>query len=167
MTQIVGIVYRQGILIASESQYTSPDRQKTFDAEKIGVLRLNNGDVILAECGSVSMSNRAAGYIKEATNNTEITSEDCIAKIIEDVVNKIRGEILKGYPERTYTVMELDEIYEKYNFGLMFGYYFKPPRSEESPHSKAIPCLYMFEKIQELGFQATRWLLTAFLIFVS
>ena len=78
----------------------------------------------------------------------------------------IDGKINIAIIEKLGT-QNMDEIYEKYNFGLMFGYYFKPPRSEESPHSKAIPCLYMFEKIQELGFQATRWLLTAFLIFVS
>ncbi len=142
MTQIVGIVYQEGILVASESQYTA-GRQKTFDAEKISIIKFKNGDAIVAECGVVSTSNRAVRYFTEAAKDAEIDSEDAVSKIIESVIKKIRLEILESLQERPYSAAEQDEIFnsDNYRFGLMVAHYFKPPRMEIA-RPKPIPCLY-------------------------
>lgn len=146
MTQIVGIVYREGILIASESQYTA-GQQKTFDAEKISIIQLNGNDLVIAECGVTAVSNRAVRYINDAVKGRKIDSEDAISRIVEGVINKIREEILKAYPKRDYSVSELDEVFDSDNFrfGLMFAHYFKPPRTNAHTNPdrlKPIPCLY-------------------------
>lgn len=119
MTQIVGIVYQEGILVASESQYTA-GRQKTFDAEKISIVKFKNGDVIVAECGVVSTSNRAVRYFTEAAKDAEIDSEDAVSKIIESVIKKIRLEILESLQERPYSAPEQDEIFNSDNVASLF-----------------------------------------------
>jgi hypothetical protein len=144
MTQIVGIVCKDGIVIASESQYTTGTR-KLLHGVKLSTIKFKNSTILggvfdgalIAEAGNEAFSSLAVGYINEQAKDTAINGIHSVAEIVETAVNRIRREILSSMQERPYSIAEQDEIFGPYSkpyFQLMFGHYYFPPKeSGERP----------------------------------
>jgi 20S proteasome alpha/beta subunit len=143
MSQIIGIICKDSIVIASETQYTVSGDTKLTTAKKLSIVKFKNGDVIVGEAGDVSSSARAVQYLNEITSGKEITSENCVAEYAEEAVRRVRQDLLDSYQKRDYTVSEQDEIFRSKYFALIVAYYFNPTRTPIHINPQdAIPRLY-------------------------
>jgi 20S proteasome alpha/beta subunit len=152
VTQIVGIVCSEGIVVASESQYTTGTR-KLLNAVKLSTLKFkdhgsiaqNWGRALIAEAGSMTHSSLAVRYMNDIAKDREINdSEDVVAKIAQEAVTKVRREILDTMQERGYSPGEQDDIFSSQDndFALMIAYYYFPPDIQTNLKQKPIPHLY-------------------------
>ena len=142
MTQIIGIICREYILVASESQYTA-GKKKTLEAQKINAIKFKNYEgALVAEGGSVKTSNRVIHYVREMAAETTIDSEISVSQIAEKAMEKTRQEILSLLPSKkeNYSDGELEGIFtnKKRFCGLLIAYYFNRK-----------PCLYTIYLNQE------------------
>lgn len=138
MTQIVGIICRESIIVACESQYTVGTR-KLLNAVKMSVVKFKNGEALIAESGSMAKSSLALRYINESAKDKEIESEYSVSEIAEDAIVRVRNRLLSAIQKRPYSVSEQDAIFKSGDnyFALMIANYFRP-KSKEEP----IPCLF-------------------------
>lgn len=128
MTQIVGIICKEYILVACESQYTKGDK-KDMDAQKLSAIKFKNFEgALIAEAGPAKTSNRAVHYIREMAAERIIDSEVAVSQIAEAAMRKVRNEILDNKAARKghYTGTELNKIFTSQSrwCGLVIAYYF-------------------------------------------
>ncbi|MGD1088950.1 MAG: hypothetical protein ABR955_09545 [Verrucomicrobiota bacterium] len=128
MTQIIGIVCKQSILVASESRYTKGRRTVTGN-QKISAIRFKNlEDALVAEAGIAEHSNLAVRFMREIAAERIIDSESSVAEIAEEAMEKTREYILNRRPKqkRPYTDGELSAIFTHGDnkCALMVAYYF-------------------------------------------
>ena len=130
VTQIIGILHKDGILVASDSQNTQ-GTSRLMNAEKIVMLHCNNGDVVIAQAGSFDKSSAAIQYMREALEGKSIEYREHVAKIAEAAVKKVRMDILNSMQQREYSLDEQNKIFEgpANKFGLLVAYYYKPERT--------------------------------------
>jgi predicted Zn finger-like uncharacterized protein len=152
MTQIVGIVCKEGIVVASESQYTTGTR-RLLNAVKLSTVKFKNdehispelGSALVAEAGSMAKASLAVRYMNDLAKDREInSSEDAVAKIAQEAITKVRREILDTMQERPYSPSEQDDIFssQENDFALMIAYYYFPPIIQTNRRPKPIPHLY-------------------------
>jgi 20S proteasome alpha/beta subunit len=144
MTQIVGIVCKDSIIVASESQYTTGTR-KLLNAVKLSIVKFQNGDALIAESGPMSKSSLAVRYIEEAAKNKKIESQYTVSKIAENAIKRIRHEILETMQERSYSPQEQEDVFlaQSNYFALMIAHYFSPKKAPSAENERPpIPCLY-------------------------
>lgn len=152
MSQIIGIICKDAIVIASETQHTVSGDTKLTTAQKLSVVKFKNGDVIVGEAGNVSASSRAVQYLNEIASDEEIINEHCVAEHAEEAVRRVRQDLLHTYQERDYSIAEQEEIFRDKYFALMVAYYFNP--SDMPIHmvaERAIPRLYTIDSLNSLA----------------
>jgi 20S proteasome alpha/beta subunit len=144
MSQIVGIICKNAIVLAAETQHTVGDSRKLTNAKKLSVVKFKNGDVIIGEVGMTATSRKAVQLIREAAADIMIESEDSVVKIAESAICQIRQDVLAGYQKRDYTLDEQESIFKSNRFGLVIAHYYIPPSSLPSHyvHHYGVPCLW-------------------------
>jgi 20S proteasome alpha/beta subunit len=124
VTLIVGIICKDGIVIAADSQ-TTKGQSKLLGANKINVIEFANGKAAVAESGSI-LSNVVIEALQNKARGTEIVDELTIAKTAESAVREVIAGITQhlnpeslGGVDRQKLLMVDDNYFE-----LMIAYYF-------------------------------------------
>ncbi len=139
MTVIVGLMCKDGLVIASESQESSED-EKRLDVKKIygtDTFGFNDAEIIVGGTGSSAFIARAAELIAELGYAPNFTTPRTVANVVEDAM----GQMKTRYGD------DLD-------VELMVGVYCKhcPQDDEDPPISKvALYSVYPAEKDDKVG----------------
>ena len=100
MTLIVGIICKDGIVLAADSQ-TTKGMAKQPGANKIRVIEFANGKALVAESGSASLSASVIDLFQGKAAGRKIENEMTIAKIAEESVREIRNSLTSLHPNNT------------------------------------------------------------------
>jgi 20S proteasome alpha/beta subunit len=77
MTQIVGIVCKETVILASESQYTI-DEYKVLEKPKLDSFTFKDGNqALVALAGAVKAAKRTIELLKETAKETNCETEPC------------------------------------------------------------------------------------------
>jgi len=124
VTLIVGIVCKDAIVLAADSQ-TTYFPSKILGTNKINEIKFLNGKVLVAESGFCSLSNAAVDAIQKKAEITEIKNEETVTNICRQAVREIRQQQMTLFPRRKYSLTEFEDFFrDQKNFFLTIAYYF-------------------------------------------
>jgi 20S proteasome alpha/beta subunit len=123
MTLIIGIVCRDAIVLASETQ-TTFGNYRIPDTTKIHKVEFQNTKALIAESGAADWSNIAIDRIQKRSKAITITNDDTIANFISGIVREIRNEHTSLHPNATPEQWRDYFLDEKNQYNLMVAYYF-------------------------------------------
>ena len=149
MTLIVGIICKDAIVLAADSQ-TTKGAAKQLGTNKISIVEFANGKAAVAESGSI-LSNVAIEVFQNLARGKQIKNELTIAKTAEAAIREVVAGItthLNPNPSDTdrQNLLRADENY----FELMVAYYFGNK-----------PCLYILRSAWAVPFRATSYFATS------
>jgi len=123
VTLIVGIICRDAIVLAADSQ-TTKGIAKIPGTTKIRVIDFVNGKALVAESGSASLSNSAIEAFQRLAKVVKIEDEFTISKSAEAAVREIRNQITSLHPTNNSPQEWQDYFFRDENyFELMVAYY--------------------------------------------
>jgi len=127
VTLIVGIICKDGIVLAADSQTTKGSYEgaaKVVGTEKISVVEFANGSALVAESGAASISGAAIEIFKRKAAKKEIVDDMTVARTAEEAVREIRARIESLYPKNLPLREWQDFFYQPVNnFELMVAFY--------------------------------------------
>ena len=86
VTLIVGIICKDGIVMASESQTTFGE-SKRCDAEKIRIVEFKTKEAILvAQSGAEDISNRLIDQMEARAKNQEFENEESVVRLTQEAM---------------------------------------------------------------------------------
>jgi len=139
MTQIVGIVCKESVIVASESQYTMGG-WKHFDGKKMQVVTFrDNQRAIVAVAGAISPALRTIELMQELASKTALKNEEIGGLLAKQAIIKYRSETRRLFDDNSQVMAtDQDDLFSRDNwcFELVMGYVF---RVKGKP---AVPCLY-------------------------
>ena len=139
MTQIVGIICKEAIIIGSESQYTMGQDWKQFEQNKMDIVHFKDGSQLLvALAGAISPALAVIKMMKESAKERDLDSEFAGAALAKEAIAKYRRDVLDFYCQGQSPPPEAqDYIFGQGDrcFQLMVGYYHGLDRAKK-------PCLY-------------------------
>lgn len=154
VTIIAGLICKDAIVLASDGQVTdSPS--KLPDAKKITEVQFLNGKALIAESGSVALSNHAVQICRSKARQTDMQSaDDIVAQTLQASVRQVRNEQVALYPKRKYTLEEWQKYFRDENpCELMVAYYFKCSGSREQAeamHARMVKVVKEVKDAQDL-----------------
>jgi 20S proteasome alpha/beta subunit len=124
VTIIVGIICKDAIILASDSQTTSGGMKRT-DAEKIISVRFDNDCVLVAQAGNAGNSARAIEILSDMAKHKKISDYRTPADLARSAMMKVKEELRQQYCN--CTVEELQDFIwkDEQQSELMLAYYFK------------------------------------------
>lgn len=123
MTLIAGIVCKDGIVVAADSQVTA-EPTKMLNTNKVNVINFPHlKRALLAEAGVVSLSNRVVDLVKAKAANADIVDENTIPLILQESVMQVRGEQMKLYPGHHPLAEWSDFFQQRSAVALILAYY--------------------------------------------
>ena len=130
MTQIVGIVCKEAIVVASESQYTiGKFNFKRNEQPKMDVLTFNNSAwALVAFAGDVTSAFLVIGMMKEAAKTISLNSDLTVIDLAKDAIKRYRLEVLDFYNQKPdFSATQQDEIFGRgdQNIEFVIAYYHK------------------------------------------
>lgn len=122
MTLIIGIICKDGIVIAGDSQ-TSWTSAKSWDANKITVLNCSDGHAIVAESGAVITSGSIIQKVETSLRASNSSDTSSLPDLARQAVKSVRDDL--RFQNFNCSSTELDEVIERHglNSVLMFAYY--------------------------------------------
>ena len=122
MTLIVGIVCKDGIVIAGDSQ-TSWESAKSWDANKITALKFPKGDAIVAEAGATITSGSILEEFQKSLRNEKLTEQYSLPELAKIAVRKVRDAL--RFQNFECSSEELQAAIERHGLDstLMFAHY--------------------------------------------
>jgi hypothetical protein len=124
VTLIVGIICKDGIVLAADSQ-TTKGAAKQLGANKISVVEFENGKALVAESGSASLSVSAIQAFQRKAAGRKIEDDSTVATIAEEAVREIRSSLTSLNPNCNSPTEWQDFFWREANyFELMVAYYF-------------------------------------------
>jgi hypothetical protein len=124
VTLIVGIICKDAIVLAAESETTAGNIKK-HGTKKISVVEFLNGWALVGESGVAEYSNDAICRLKKVAAKTEITHDRTIADTVGNVVKEIRSRIISLHPQATPDEWQYFFCQTHNAFELTVGYYFE------------------------------------------
>jgi len=142
MTQIVGIVCKETVILASESQYTIGE-YKVLEQPKMDYFTFKDGNQgLVALAGAVKAAKRTIELLKQTAKETNCETEEAAVEAIRDSIIKYRREVADFYHRSSdkLSVSEQDEIFGQtdraFEITCAFAY--------GKDHFTKTPCLYKF-----------------------
>ncbi|MHB8523901.1 MAG: Ntn hydrolase family protein [Limisphaerales bacterium] len=125
MTLLAGIICKDGVVMAADSQTTIGSRKQT-GTEKITVVNCGGNPVLIAVAGSVVPSSRAVTIFQSKTARMTVTNEESIANAVTESVREVRKDQM-DLGTNGWTSLDAQSFFEKEinYFELLFAYYFK------------------------------------------
>ncbi|MEO6784852.1 MAG: hypothetical protein ABI318_01860, partial [Chthoniobacteraceae bacterium] len=125
MTQIVGIVGKDSIVIGSDSQFTGSCKQ--LEQEKMQVIPFKDGQLVIAFAVAVGDARRALDIMREMAATLELHDETSGAATALKAISQYRREVLNFYGSSKYLPpAEQDKIFssDDRRFVVMLGYFY-------------------------------------------
>jgi 20S proteasome alpha/beta subunit len=128
VTIIVGIICKDAVVLASDSQTTSGTTKRT-DTEKIIRVEFSNFSALVAQAGYATFSGQAIEIFTNLAKGKEITDGRMVAEMAEQTMRQLKDRI--RYQQGDCTMEELRDFVWKHEMGceLMVAYYL-----EGKPH---------------------------------
>lgn len=128
MTLIIGIICKDAIVLASDSQTTCGGMKRT-DAEKIMPVKFATGQVLVAQAGNAGNSARATEILREMAKDKPIDDYRVPADLARLAMMQVKRELRQQYSD--CTVAELQDFIwkDELQSELMLAYY-----SENKPY---------------------------------
>ena len=101
MSIVIGIKAKDAIVFASDSQTTtmgSEGLRKTLNAKKIHLIKFKKDQVIVAETGHSTYSNRAIEFFHQMAEEVEISDHRTVAEMAEEAIRRVRATIAQAHP---------------------------------------------------------------------
>jgi hypothetical protein len=115
VTLIVGIVCRDAVVLAADSQ-TSYGTLKLAGTNKISRVDFKGGkSVLVAESGMVTLSRQAIDIFSTKAKQTAATSKEGISRLLKESLFEVRLGQIGLYPKRKYTLEEWKEYFRDKN----------------------------------------------------
>ena len=136
--------------MAADSQ-TTKGIAKLPGTQKIREIKFANGKALIAESGSASLSNNVIEFFQNKAKEKQIEDELTVAKLAEESVREIRGQITSLHPEKNAPEDWQNYFLQDNNyFELMVAYYFNGK-----------PCLYKLNPLWCIPVKATSYFMTS------
>ena len=121
MTLIVGIVCKDAILLAGESE-TTREVAKYQNTHKLHLVGFENGHAMIGEAGSAYPAGACMDIFRRKAANTAITSEDTIA----ETLNESFRDYARGCIGPALGDIQSQEFhsFDKNRFDFLLGVYF-------------------------------------------
>lgn len=128
MTQIVGIICKQIIIIGSESQYSSVGGGvKWLNQQKIEAITFSDhNQALVALAGAVQPALRVIQTMKNAAAGKPLEDETTVISVAREAIKKYRSEVLEFYNQKPdLAVSEQDNIFSEDDkcFELLIAHY--------------------------------------------
>lgn len=150
MTLIVGIICKDAIVLAADSQ-TTKGTAKQLGTNKISIVEFENGKALVAESGSTSLSISAIQTFQRKAKGKQIEDDLTIAKTAEEAVREINTSLTSLHPQCNSPIEWQNFFYQDINyFELMVAYYF-----DGKPH------LYKLNPLWCIPVPATSYFMTS------
>jgi len=150
VTLIVGIICKEAIVLAADSQ-TTKGIAKQPGTHKIHEIEFANGCALVAESGSASLSNAVIQLFQNKAIGVTIENELTIAKTAEASIREIRNSLTSLHPTCTDGITWQSFFLEQINyFELMVAYYFE-----------CKPCLYKLNPVWCIPIPASSYFMTS------
>lgn len=122
MTLLVGIKTNNGVVLASDSQVTSGTGKRT-DSTKMETVDFSHFPVLVAQAGSVLMTNRFVDMFQLAAEGVEAKTPDEVGIVAQTTMRKLRNELRELHFNCSSD--ELSEILRREGIeaGIMLGFY--------------------------------------------
>ena len=123
MTIIIGIICKDSIILASDSQ-TTRDGTKRMDAKKITCIKFDNYPVLIAEAGNAGNCSRAIELLRETAKQTKIIDYRQPADMAVKAMTQVKKELQEQFCN--WTMTELQDLIrtKELQSEIMLGYYF-------------------------------------------
>lgn len=123
MTIIVGLICKNAIVLASDSQ-TTTGTSKRCDAEKFAIVKFSNAEVLVAQAGNASSSSRVIEVLSDLAKGQKLTDYRGVAVIAQKAMRQLKDEL--RVQNCDCSMEELREfIRDNTNCELMIAHYFE------------------------------------------
>jgi 20S proteasome alpha/beta subunit len=127
---IIGIVCRDGIVLAAESQTTMPPTGKLLGTDKIHIIEFEFDRVLVAEAGSDTLSNRAIEIFEKKAKGVKIDNAETVLNLAQKSMREVIETLKQQFnpnapPEQIHDFLWRDEN----RFELMIAFY-----AEQQPY---------------------------------
>jgi len=123
VTLIIGIVCKDAIVLAADSQ-TTKGTVKQSGTNKISEIKFTNGNALVAEAGSASLSNRVVELFKRSAATTDITDDSTIEKLLQKCLREVRHDLTSLHIGSVSPKEQQDYFLDESNyFEIMLAYY--------------------------------------------
>jgi len=133
MSQIIGIICKDCILVACESQGTTNER-KQFDANKMELVRFKDKWVLVALAGGMAAAGRVIHLMNIIAKDQTLENEWTLPNVASQAINQFKNEIMAMHQNATYSLQERHQLFSNYDFSLML-----------TDYSRNKPCLYTID----------------------
>jgi 20S proteasome alpha/beta subunit len=126
MTQIVGIVCKESIIVASESQYTIGNWKQSEQQKMDEVTFKDENQASIAFAGSVSSALRVIHLMKENSKERILDNKLAVVTVAQEAIAKYRREVLAFYNQKPdLSPDEQDKIFKRDDrfFKLVIAHY--------------------------------------------
>lgn len=127
MTIIVGIICKDGIVLASDSQ-TSYGTSKRTDTDKISCVNFGGSQVFVAQSGNAELSSRAIEEFDKMSKSAQFDDYRKPVEILEEALRSLKQNVihLNNWESQPGLADEFFKDLDN-NFGLMIAYYYGTP----------------------------------------
>jgi ATP-dependent protease HslVU (ClpYQ) peptidase subunit len=92
MTIIVGLICKNAIVLASDSQ-TTTGTSKRCDAEKFAIVKFSNAEVLVAQAGNASSLSRVIEVLRDLAKGQKLTDYRGVADIAQKAMRQLKDEL--------------------------------------------------------------------------
>lgn len=123
VTIAIGLLSNDAIIFAADSQ-TTRGNIKSSNAEKISLIKFEDGQIMVAQAGHADRAARAVAILSDMAATVKLDSKRAAADLVEQAISKTKQELKRAQCD--CTMEELREfIYRnEQQFFLLIGYYF-------------------------------------------
>lgn len=130
VTIIVGIISKEGIVLASDSQTTyglDLGKFKRCDAQKMDIIEFKTGKAIVCQGGNATLSGRAVELIINSARGKSISDYHAVADVAQAAVRQVKDEFKAQQSGSGSSMEELHEFIrtKDMEFSLMMANYFE------------------------------------------
>jgi 20S proteasome alpha/beta subunit len=123
VTLIIGIICKDAIVLAADSQ-TTKGTVKQSGTNKISEIKFTNGNALVAEAGSASLSNRVVELFKRDAVVTDIVDDSTISKLLQKCLREVRHDLTSLHAGNISPKEQQEYFLDENNcFELMLAYY--------------------------------------------
>lgn len=123
VTIIIGIICKNGIIVASDSQ-TSWGNSKRTDTDKIHSCRFKNSKGIIANSGHAAISYKAVDIAKSICESQELVESRQFAENAQKAAEKVRADLMEPYRSFGSKPEDFEKLFNDHNYSLLMANYF-------------------------------------------
>jgi len=122
VTLIIGIICRDGIVVASDSQTTYGGRKRN-DTEKIDRVKFKNAEALIAQAGDTEWGTIVVEHVKDEAAQKEIDDRWALAYMVDGQVDALQRRYMKGFDILNPKSEDFKNTFEGHKMSFMMAHY--------------------------------------------